>query len=178
MRAMWMAPIAVGWLVGCHPAAAKETTGAAPRVSLAPEMRRLAFYVGEWQCRGVATDDDGSQHVYGSLRITVAPVLDGSWLEVRVFEDGVPATSELKGYDRQARRYRHIWAAGDGQSGSYSSAGWVGNRMVFDADHPPSGRRERAIFTMLSDTRYAHRNEVDQGGGYRVDFEKTCRKRS
>jgi hypothetical protein len=176
-RAMWTVPIAVGWLVGCHPAAATPT-GTAPRPPLVPEMRRLSFYVGEWQCRGVATDDDGSQHVYDSLRISVAPVLDGSWLEVRVFENGVPATSELKGYDRHARRYRHVWAAGEGQSGSYSSAGWVGNRMVFDADHPASGRRERAIFTMLSDTRYSHRSEVDAGEGYRVDFEKTCRKRT
>ena len=182
-RATWTLSIAVGWLAACHPAATTLATPAAPTSraarppALAPELKMLSFYVGEWQCRGVSTEESGARHEYPNLRVTVAPVLDGTWLEVRVFEGATAATSELKGYDRQAHRYRHVWASGEGQSGSYTSTGWDGDHMVFEADHPPPGRRERAIFTRLSDRRYSHRAEIDTGSGYRVEFEKTCSKR-
>lgn len=174
-RADLILPIALGWLAACHPSAATPPP-AAPRPRLAPEMERLSFYVGEWQCRGVSTEESGARHEVPNLRVTVVPVLDGTWLEVRVFEDGVPATSELKGYDRHAHRFRHVWATGEGQTGSYTSPGWVGNQMVFLEDHPTSGRPERTVFTRLGETRYSHRAEVDTGGGYRVEFEKTCTK--
>lgn len=174
-RARWMLAMAVGWLAACHPAAAAPAT-ATSRPALVPEMKRLSFYVGEWQCRGVSTDVDGTRHEHGALRVSVVPVLDGTWLEVRVSEDGVPATSELKGYDPHAHRFRHVWATGEGQTGSYTSPGWVGNQMVFLEDHPASGRPERTVFTRLGETRYSHRAEVDTGSGYRVEFEKTCSK--
>lgn len=174
-RADLILPIALGWLAACHPSAAAPPP-AAPRPRLAPEMERLSFYVGEWQCRGVSTEESGARHEVPNLRVTVVPVLDGTWLEVRVFEGATPATSELKGYDRHAHRYRHVWASGEGQSGSYTSTGWDGDHMTFEADHPEPGRRERAIFTRLGETRYSHRAEVDTGGGYRVEFEKTCTK--
>lgn len=175
----WMLPVAIGWLSACQAAARPAAVAPAPRrPALAPEMRGLSFYVGEWQCRGVSTDEKGARHPHGALRVSVVPVLDGTWLEVRVFENGVPATSELKGYDRQAHRYRHVWATGDGQSGSLSSSGWEGDHMVFHDDHPPPDARERATFTRVDDTHYSHRSELDTGGGYRLAFEKTCRKRT
>ncbi len=173
MRCMWAA-LALGGLVACH--AEVRAPASAPR--LAPEMQRLGFYVGTWSCRGVATGEDGSRQVYDALRVTVVPVLDGSWLEVRVFDGGVPATSELKGYDREGHRFRHIWAAGEGSSGSSSSPGWEGDHMVFTEDHPANGHRGRAVFTKLGETRYSHRAEVDTGHGYRVEFEKSCAKRT
>jgi hypothetical protein len=39
-----------------------------------------------------------------------------------------------------------------------------------------SGQRA-GVFTKLSDTRYSHRDEVDEGAGWRGVWEKVCDKR-
>ncbi|HUS62997.1 MAG TPA: hypothetical protein VMZ28_00595 [Kofleriaceae bacterium] len=158
--------------LGC--AAAPPAPPASP--ALAPAMRSLAFYVGEWDCQGTIYDGGKPQPPL-PYHVSVHPILDGSWLEVKFYQGDELIASELKGYDESARRYRHIGGTGGGASFSSSADGWQGDHMVFHDDHPLPGEHQRTVFTHLSDTRYSHRAEADTGAGFEPDFEKTCEKR-
>jgi hypothetical protein len=170
----WWPALALLAPLGCAAAPAAPATPATP--ALAPAMRSLAFYVGEWDCQGTIYDH-GTPQAPLPYHVSVHPILDGSWLDVKFYQGDQLITSELKGYDETARRYRHIGGGGQGVSFSYSSSGWRGDHMTFDEDHPASGERTRTIFTHISDSRYSHVGESDTGAGFQPDFAKTCDKR-
>jgi hypothetical protein len=158
-------------VVGCsHAAVTSRATSPAVQP---PE--RLGFYVGQWSCEGTEYDEHGAVSGRYHLGVKVAGVLD-NWLSVAVFEGDKQLTAELKGYDPTRRMFRHIWTAPDGTSGSLTSKGWDGDRLVFDEEQPAATERTRMTFTKVDDGHYTHRAEVDAGAGFRLQFEKTCKR--
>ena len=122
-------------------AGAPMASSAAPAVGMAAGLARLRFYVGEWACDGTEWDKPGAAPKHEKLGIRVAPVLDGTWLSVAVYQGDLQVTTELKGYDASTHEYHHLWVTRDGSSGSLTSKGWDGDRLVFDEDHPAPGAR-------------------------------------
>lgn len=159
--------------LGCAAAPSARPQAQAP--ALTRPMQSLSFYVGEWDCEGT-TYQDGTPRSPLPYRVSVRPILDGSWLEVKFYQGDRLIASELKGYDESTHRYRHIGGAGQGASFSSSAGGWEGDHMTFFEDHPPAGERYRTVFTRHSPTRYSHVGAIDTGAGFQPDFAKTCQK--
>jgi hypothetical protein len=156
----------------CHaPPAAKPQ----PSAQLGPGLEKLAFYVGDWACDGVGYDAQGKPNEHASLIVRVRPAF-GSWLEITVWKNGKQLTTELKGWEAETKKFHHIWATPEGAWGSLTSPDWDGDHLVFEDDHPDPKARGRMTFKLGDDTHYTHRAEVDEGAGYRLDYEKTCRK--
>ncbi|CAN5770600.1 hypothetical protein BH11MYX3_BH11MYX3_27410 [soil metagenome] len=144
-------------------------------VERSPALAKVEFYVGRWQCAGLEYDAQGAvTKTYPKLEIRVAPAF-ASWLRVELFDGGEQTTSELKGVDSKGA-WHHIWVANDGASGSLTSPGWNGDRLVFEEDHASPSERTRMIFTKTDATHYTHKAEVDRGSGFKLEFEKTCHK--
>ncbi|HEY0255722.1 MAG TPA: hypothetical protein VGC41_29535 [Kofleriaceae bacterium] len=134
----------------------------------------LAFYVGHWACDGTSYKPDGSvEKAWDGLEVDVRPEYT-SWLRLQVLDHQKVVTSEFKGVDEKGA-FHHIWTADDGTYGSLTSAGWTGNRLVFDDDHPGTDKT-RMTFTKIDDTHYSHEAEVDHGSGYQREFVKACHK--
>lgn len=168
----------VVWLLGVlgcthtvRPPVAASVTPA-----LTGEMAKLAFYVGDWSCKGTEIEGDKVVAEY-PLGVKVVPLLDGSWLSITVVKDGAPVTTELKGYSTADKKFHHLWAVGAGEWGSLSSVGWRDKEMTFEDDHP-SATSERMVFHKDSDTHFTHRAEAQDAGGWHVTFRKVCDKRA
>ncbi|MEQ1505316.1 MAG: hypothetical protein ABMB14_24000 [Myxococcota bacterium] len=142
------------------------------------KMDPLAFYVGDWQCDWRDLDGAGVETASGQVEVRVRPVVDGTWLSVEVVADGAVVSSELKGWDAAANRYRHVFVWGAGGYGTASSPGWIGDTLVFTVD-PADGKRdrhpERMVFHKESDTAFEHRMEVWGASGYHPATIKRCR---
>jgi hypothetical protein len=161
---------------GCASSAASSPGAAAPPSVVAPGLSRLQFYVGRWACDGTEWDKPGASPTHHKVGVRVAPVLDGTWLSVAVFQGDLQVTTELKGFDASTHEFRHLWVTRDGSSGSLTSKGWSGDRLVFDEDHPAPGARSRMTFQRIDDTHFDHRAEIDEGSGYRLEYQKQCHK--
>jgi len=154
-------------------ATAKTTappTTATPKIR--PPLDTLAFYVGEWSCKGTqfATKDQKEEH--WDAKIIVAPELDGSWLSVHMIGPGANRTIEHKGYDPVAKKWVHVAVGLEGSWGAITSPGWTGAQMVFDDPN----EHTIATFTRIDERHYSHAVANDaEHGGERV-WEKLCTK--
>lgn len=167
----------VVWLVavlGCaHGGRPPVAASAAP--ALTGEMAKLSFYVGAWACTGSEIGEGDKVVAEYPVEVTVAPVLDGSWVSIIVAKDGAPVTTELKGYNATDKKFHHLWAVGGGEWGSLSSEGWRDNEMMFVDDHPGAAA-ERMVFHKDSETHYTHRAETQDAKGWHATFRKVCDK--
>lgn len=169
-----MKPLVLAAVVtGCAHAAA-PVPAAAPAPALSPSLASLAFYVGNWQCEGQAFDDAGKVTQSYALEIRVVPEMP-NWMRIGVYDHGTQVTSELKGVSADGH-YHHLWTSDDGTSGSLTSTGWDGNKLVFEEDHPIPTEKARMTFTKLDATHYQHEAEVDTGHGFARVFAKSCHK--
>src|SRR4051812_46613344 len=114
---MWLLVFAAACGAPRPPAAAPS-----PPLALAAPLSRLQFYVGDWACDGAELHDDQPPK-HQALTVRVRPELGGAWLSIAVFVDGAQVTSELKGYDTDAKHYRHLAVASDGAV-TFTSGGW------------------------------------------------------
>jgi hypothetical protein len=148
-------------------------SAATPPVVLPGEMQKLAFYVGDWKCQGTTFAAADSPEDRWEATVHVRPEVGGAWLSVHMVGPGDNQTAELKGYDPEKQRWSHLWTSHTGAWGSTSSTGWEGDHMISYDDAQPT---HRAVFTKLSDTRYSHRDEADEGAGFQGVWEKVCDK--
>ncbi len=151
--------------------AARAPAGGPTAPPLVGEMARLQFYVGDWACTGHQPGDPSADW---TALVHVRPETGGSSVAVQMVGPGDNLSAELKGRDAATGAWFHVWTTRDGAHGSLTSPGWDGDALVSidDAD-----AHHRTIFTRVSDTRYTHRDEVDAGAGWQVQWEKTCAKR-
>ena len=158
-----MRPIAAALLCAL---AACSSDKPAP-VALVKPLDTLAFYVGDWACKGTQYANGKVEH--WDAKVIVAPELDGTWLNVQMIGPGTNRTVEHKGYDAVRKQYVHVAVGIEGSWGLVTSPGWTGNAMVFDdpIDHT------RATFTHIDDTHYSH--AVTSAQGERL-WEKLCTK--
>lgn len=148
----------------------------APAAPIPAEMQKLAFYVGEWDCEGVDTTP-GAAAKKEALHVSVTRQLEGAWLAVAVSDEHGAVTTELKGFDPKAGRFRHLWAIRDGQSGSLTSTGgWDNEQIVLEEDHPAPASITRMVFTKIDDQHFTHREDTNTGKGFVPAYLKSCHK--
>ena len=153
-------------------ATAKAPASTPPAITIAKPLDTLAFYVGNWTCKGTYFENDKEAH--WDAKMIVAPELDGSWLSVQMIGPGTNRTVEHKGYDPVTKQWIHVAVGLEGSWGVVRSAGWTGTQMVFvpddKADHTVS------TFTHIDDRHYSHAvaNNAEHGGE-RV-WQKVCTK--
>jgi hypothetical protein len=177
-RMMTVLSMVIATTACAHSSVDRSPRAPASVPALSTEMAPLGFYVGRWSCRGADLDASGATtHTY-DLVVDVTPRLDGSWLEIVVSEGGIPVTHELKGFDHRDHKFHHVWATTDGEWGSLTSDGWVGDGMTFVDDKPaPGTQAEHMVFTRVDDRHYSHRAESPTSDGWQPTFTKVCEKR-
>jgi hypothetical protein len=177
MNRLMCGVFAVIALTACAPTA-PPTPASAPQQSTVPALKppvdSLAFYVGNWQCKGTyfATADEPEKKWEATMK--VEPELDGSWLSVQMTGPGENRTIEHKGYDPTAKKWMHIVVVRNGGWGTLSSPGWTGSQMTFTPDDPAD--KTRGTFTKLSETSYSHAEVRITDKGEVKDWEKICTK--
>lgn len=158
--------LVAGLLFGLVACAGKPSP-AAPQIK--PPLDSLAFYVGQWTCKGTTFPTKETKEEHWDARIVVAPELDGTWLGVQMLGPGMNRTLEHKGYDPIAKTWMHLAVGVDGSWGVVTAPGWTGNTMVFD----DAKEATRSTFTHIDDRHYAH--AVATKSGERL-WEKVCTK--
>jgi len=138
---------------------------------LASPLDSLAFYVGNWDCKGTefATKDTPEKH--WTAKVVVAPELD-TWLSVKMIGPDDNRTVEHKGYDPATKTWHHLGVSNGGGWGTMTSKGWDGQRMVFAPDNPAD--HSVTTFTRLGEREYSH--GVSEGN-VKI-WEKVCSKTS
>lgn len=141
---------------------------------ISPALQSLAFYVGEWSCKGTTFATAQQKEEHWDTKIVVAPELDGSWLSVQMIGPGTHRTLEHKGYDPITKKWIHLAVGTEGLWATVSSSGWTGSRMVFvsedKADHTI------ATFTKIDDRHYSHGVMREANHGPERLWEKVCSK--
>lgn len=167
-------PPAIAVVVALFSVAACATRTAKPP-PLSPALQSLAFYVGEWSCKGTTfpTADQKSEH--WDAKLVVAPELDGTWLSVQMIGPGMNRTVEHKGYDPTTKKWIHVAVGTEGSWGTVSSPGWTGDQMVFVSDDKTD--RTRATFTKIDERHYSHGVSREADRGSERLWEKVCSKR-
>ncbi len=155
---------------GSQQAPAKPTTP----IALAGEMAKLSWYVGDWTCEGTQFATPSEPESKWKAEVHVEPDAGGGVVAVHMIGPGDNSTAELKGYDPTSKRWYHLWTARDGSHGSVSAAGWEGEKLVAVDDADP---KHRTVMTKLGADRYSHRDEADDGGGFKPVWEKVCVRR-
>jgi hypothetical protein len=141
----------------------------APTPAIKAPLDSLAFYVGNWTCKGKTFPTKEQKEEHWDARIVVAPELDGTWLSVQMIGPGMNRTVEHKGYDPVAKKWMHLAVGVAGSWGIVSSPGWSGKQMVFD----DTNEHTVATFTHIDERHYSH--AVATQGGERL-WEKVCTK--
>ncbi len=154
-------------VVGCRAPRAAPANA----VPLTGELQKLSWYVGDWACKGTqfATKEDKAStwdaivHVRGDA--------GGGVVAIHMLGPVDNSTAEIKGYDPVTRRWYHFWTARDGTHGSMTASEWEGETLVAidDAD-----ARHRTVMTRSGADRYSHRDEQDEGEGFKPVWEKVC----
>jgi hypothetical protein len=176
--AMWSVLVMATGCGGAPPAAAPGGAGAAAaaRPVLLGEMQKLAFYVGDWDCKATVFATEADPASTFEARVEVRPDAGGGVVLVRMIGPGDNRSAEIKGYDTVAKKWFHLWTVRSGEWGSLRSDGWDGDRLIATDDQPDGARARRTVFTRLSDHRYSHREEADTGQGFQPVWEKVCEK--
>ncbi len=162
-------------LLGCAHTAptTKPTTAGTAGTTLGPSASSLAFYVGDWSC-DVTTADGTADKDYPVVGVKVAPAY-GNWISIVVSGHGEQGTSELMGVDTKGV-FHHVWTDSDGNYGTLTSPGWVGDSLVLEEDRPVAGAKNRMTLKKVDATHYIHLSEMDTGSGFKLDATKTCHK--
>jgi hypothetical protein len=153
--------------------------------SPAPELAKLAFFIGSWEADGTfhATPFSAGKPI--AMRIDVEPLHRGFWIRTRTAEQPSPdnpnplTATYLWGYDPEAGRFSADWFDSNGGRATQISTGWEGDRLVFIGQMTYGGYRFtlRDTFTRLGDDAYHHLGEVDLGQGWiPVDEERVHRR--
>jgi hypothetical protein len=128
----------------------------------APEMKSLAFMIGDWDLSVTvfATPKRKASVSHGKSHI--APMMGGVWLSQADSYDGVQQDQTWTTFNPAIRRF--VTATVDVTGNSVradSQAGWRGNRLVFEANVEIVGEKAmlRQTLTRRSDRQFAFYNE-------------------
>jgi hypothetical protein len=160
--------LAIAVVAGC----ATPRTTAPPRSPLAPSLSDLAFYVGEWDCRGTTYAKTGEEH--WNAKVIVEPELDGSWLSVQMIGPGASRTVEHKGHDAEGT-WVHMSVAPSGQWVVLTSPGWMGSQMVYRSTDKTDPTL--TTFSKIDERTYSHGDARPTDHGLEKQWEKVCTKR-
>ena len=165
--------------VGLHPAAA-QGPGGPPAPS--PELAKLAFFAGEWSCKGNVEESPlGPAHeTLGTVRITQE--IGGFWYvgnyaEKKTAGNPYPMTFRfLQGYDATAKAFTLDCFDAFGSHCHQTSAGWQDGKLVYTGESTGSGPATpvRDTFTKKGEASLEHTGERQMNGKWMAIDHETC----
>jgi hypothetical protein len=166
-------------VTGLHPAAAQAPSGPP---SPSPELSQLAFFAGEWSCKGKAEESPfGPAHAtVGTVRVTRE--IGGFWYagdytEKKTAENPHPMTFRfLQGYDSGAKAFTMDCFDAFGGHCRQTSAGWQDGKLVYSGESTGSGPATpvRDTFTKTGEASLEHTGEMQMDGKWMTLDHETC----
>lgn len=165
--------------VGLHSASAQAPSGPP---SPSPELAKLAFFAGEWSCKGKAEESP-----FGPAHATVATVrianqiggfwYEGTYTEQKTAENPHPMTLHfLQGYDSAAKVFTLDCFDAFGGHCHQTSAGWQDDKLVYSGESSGSGPATpmRDTFTRTGEASLEHMGEIQMDGKWVATDHETC----
>jgi len=149
-----------------------------------PKLKEVQFFVGTWQCTGVAfASPMGPEHptkatVHGSW------VLGGAWLEIHYAETKTaknPHPVDVRvfwGYDEQPKAFVSAELDNMGGYSTAQSPGWDGDKFVLTGPTHGGGMtmNGRDIFTKVGNNEVHHESEIEDKGTWNKTDQETCKR--
>ena len=162
------------------PAAAQTSAPPAPL----PEISKLAFFAGDWNCKGRAEASPlGPAHATVG-RVQVHKEMGGFWYvgrysETKTAENPQPIVFQfVEGYDSAAKTFTLDCFDSFGSDCHQTSAGWQDNKLVYSGESTGGGPATpvRDTFTKTGDAGLEHTGEMQiEGKWVALDHESCTR---
>lgn len=150
--------------------------------SPSPELAKLAFFVGEWNCKGKVEESPfGPAHAtLGTVR--VSKEIGGFWYvgnyaEKKTAENPHPMVFRfLQGYDATAKAFTLDCFDAFGSHCHQTSAGWQGDKLVYTGQSTGSGPATpvRDTFSRTGAASLEHTGEMQMDGKWMAIDHETC----
>lgn len=162
------------------PAAAQTTPPAPPAPG--PELGQLAFFAGDWTCKGqVEATPMGPAHAT-QAKVKVHKDLGGFWYvgryaEAKTAKNPQPMSFEfVMGYDPAGKALTMDGFDVFGNRSHQKAAGWQDGKLVFDGDSAGGGQATpaRDTFTKKSEASMEHLGEMQFDGKWVQIDQEIC----
>lgn len=150
--------------------------------SPSPELKQLAFFAGDWNCKGkVEANPFGPAHATQG-RVHVGKEIGGFWYvgnysETKTAENPHPMVFRfLQGYDGTAKAFTMDCFDVFGSHCHQTSAGWQDNKLVYTGESTGSGPATpvRDVFTKTGEASLEHAGEMQVEGKWMTIDRETC----
>ncbi|MFL6232048.1 MAG: hypothetical protein ACJ76N_02855 [Thermoanaerobaculia bacterium] len=147
-----------------------------------PELAKLAFFAGDWTCKGKAEASPfGPAHATLG-RVRVGKEVGGFWYvglytEKKTAENPRPIVFEfIQGYDGTAKAFTMDCFDNFGSHCHQTSAGWQDGKLVFSGQSTGSGPATpvRDTFAKTGDASLEHTGEMQVDGKWAALDHETC----
>jgi hypothetical protein len=186
-RSPWWtaAALAVFTVLPAMPVIAAEppaAPAAMPVPTPAPEIGQLAFFAGDWSCKGqVETTPFGPQHPT-EAKVHIRKEFRGFWYVGRYEErksagNPLPMSFEfVMGYDGAGKTWTLDGFDAFGSRSHQTSPGWQEGKLVFSGESTGNGAATpaRDTFTKKSETNLEHQGEMQFDGKWVQIDRETC----
>ncbi len=161
-------------ILGALPALAQAPAGP-PAPS--PELAKLAFFAGDWNCKGQVSESPfGPAHAtQGHVRVGIWYV--GLYTEKKTAENPHPMVFQfLQGYDGTAKAFSMDCFDAFGSHCHQTSAGWQGDKLIYSGESTGSGPATpvRDTFTKTGAASLEHTGEMQVEGKWMTIDHETC----
>lgn len=178
-----------GWSLVC---VTMFLTAALPALSQAPagppspspELAKLAFFAGDWSCKGkVEPSPFGPAHATAG-KVRVSKEIGGFWymgryLETKTAENPHPMVFQfVQGYDGTAKAFTMDCFDAFGSHCHQTSAGWQNDKLVYTGEASGSGPATpvRDTFTKTGAASLEHLGEMQMEGKWVTIDHETCKR--
>lgn len=148
-----------------------------------PELAKLAFFAGEWNCRGRAEESPfGAAHATAGT-VRVSKEIGGYWYVGRYSEQKTAGNPHpmvfhfLQGYDAAAKAFTMDCFDAFGSHCHQTSAGWQDGKLVYTGESTGSGPGAtpvRDTFSKTGEASLEHTGEMQVDGKWVTTDRETC----
>jgi hypothetical protein len=147
-----------------------------------PELAKLAFFAGDWTCKGKAEASPfGAAHATAG-RVRVAKEIGGFWYvgryeEKKTAENPSPIVFQFtQGYDGTAKGFTLDCFDSFGSHCHQTAAGWQGDKLVYTGQSTGSGPATpvRDTFAKTGAASLEHTGEMQMEGKWVALDHETC----
>jgi len=145
------------------------------------ELAKLAFFAGDWSCKGKAEATPmGAEHAT-TAKVHIAKGIGGFWYVGTYTETKTKANPHpmvfhfLQGYDAAAKTFTEFCFDAFGSHCQQTSPGWDGDKIVFTGEVAGSPATPvRDTFTKTGAASLEHMGEMQADGKWVATDHETC----
>jgi hypothetical protein len=150
-----------------------------------PELGKLAFFAGDWTCKGKAEASPMGPAHATTGKVHIAKEIAGFWYVGRYSEAKSAANSHpmvfhfIEGYDAAAKTFTMDCFDAFGGRCHQTSAGWEGDKLVYTGESTgssPTPTPVRDTFTKTGGASLEHMGEMQVAGKWVATDHETCKR--